>query len=124
MSTCLTSRLAATPMRVSRRPLPVRANLTTDVPPNVKEARDWIAAWKASQGHTPAASVIAPANGSENLAASNGTQAQPPEMAAAAHPPQEPVLAADGSLTFSKDLLDSFSYEDMISRMRQKVDMQ
>ncbi|GLI65367.1 hypothetical protein VaNZ11_008917 [Volvox africanus] len=43
-------------MRNPRRPLMARAYLTSDVPSNVQEARNWIAAWKARQA--PAAAQI------------------------------------------------------------------
>ncbi|GIL76732.1 hypothetical protein Vretimale_8797 [Volvox reticuliferus] len=142
-------------VRTTRRRLVARAYLTSEVPPNVQEARDWIAAWKARQG--PATAQILSYTTTEELpqeapqvpphvqearewiAAWRARKAPPAVVAApectavetvgiveavvptACHDDAPgPIAATDGTLTFSKTLLDGWTYEDLFKALAAK----
>jgi hypothetical protein len=73
------------------------------VPPNVQEARDWIAAWKAKQ------------QGSAKPASSSNNGAAPPKAK-----PTEPKSKlgpaksfSDGTMLFTADSLSAVQYKDI-----------
>ncbi|GIL55763.1 hypothetical protein Vafri_11293 [Volvox africanus] len=145
-------------VRNPRRPLMARAYLTSDVPPNVQEARNWIAAWKARQA--PAAAQILSYTTTEELP--QAAPQVPPHVQearewiaawrarqapVAATPALDctvveavesvtiveavvptarnndapgPIAATDGTLTFSKALLDGWTYEDLFKALAAK----
>ncbi|GLC36101.1 hypothetical protein PLESTB_001380600 [Pleodorina starrii] len=161
--------------RTSRRAVAARANLASEVPPNVREAREWIAAWKTRQAPaavpavpTPTAPVVPPnvLEARDWIAAWKARQAPDavpavPTTAAPVVPPNVlearewiaawkarqapstpqdckeaavdvnvetveiatrtdnpgPVIAIDGTLTFTKDVLDSSTYEDLLKAL-------
>lgn len=85
----------------------------TDVPPNVAEARAWIAAWRAKQQQQPAA------------ASGNGASAAPAAKPAAAKGAGKGAAKSaggkfgasasfsDGTLVFTADQLQSVDYGDV-----------
>lgn len=90
----------------------VLAVASTEVPPNVAEARAWIANWRSKQGAAPAAA----ANGNGTAAA-----AKPAGKKAAAAAPAKAAggkfgaasSMADGTLVFTADQLQSVDYADV-----------
>lgn len=100
-SACSTAAPRARP--VSRRRV-VMAAANTEVPPNVAEARAWIAAWRAKQQQ-----AAAPAASSGNGTGKAGKAAAAPaggKLAAAS--------SADGTLVFTADQLKAVSYADVL----------
>lgn len=130
---------AARPTRLTRQRCVV-ASASSDVPPNVAEARAWIAAWKAKQqGAAAAAPAAAPAAAEVATAGSNGKgsgrrrkstgtgkaaaeAAAPAAVAEAAAPVAKPAnkMAAtalkDGTLVFTADQLKSIDYTDVMKK--------
>lgn len=126
---------AARPTRLTRQRCVV-ASASGDVPPNVAEARAWIAAWKAKQqgsaAAAPAAAEVATAGsngkGSGRRRKSTGTgkaaaeAAAPAAVAEAAAPAAKPAnkMAAtalkDGTLVFTADQLKSIDYTDVMKK--------
>lgn len=112
----------------SRRPS-VKVAASAEVPPNVQEARAWIAAWRAKQVRmAPAevasqAPVSAPAhtngkskNNKEPKAAATASQAAPAAPTPSAKPNNKygPSRSFDdGTLVFTADQLTSVKYSDV-----------
>lgn len=100
----------------------VRVAASTDVPPNVAEARAWIAAWRSKQGRmAPPAEVAAPTptNGTgKSKKAAKPASAE--ARAAAPAPPSQPKHKFgpsksfdDGTLVFTADQLTAVKYKDV-----------
>jgi hypothetical protein len=77
----------------------------TDVPPNVAEARAWIAAWRARQQQP--ASAAASGNGTSKAAAAAPKAAQRGSKFGAS------ASFSDGTLVFTADQLQSVDYSDV-----------
>lgn len=103
---------AAAPRSVQSRLLVVRAAASsTDVPPNVAEARAWIAAWRAKQqpqqggasgNGKPAAAAAAPPKAAAAPKAAKGAG----KFAAASSMP-------DGTLVFTAEQLSAVKFSDV-----------
>lgn len=76
----------------------------TDVPPNVAEARAWIAAWRAKQQQPAAAS----GNGN-----GNGKAAAAPAAAQRGGKFGASASFSDGTMVFTADQLKSVDYSDV-----------
>jgi hypothetical protein len=94
-------RLAAQQQASAARQRVVRTQAAADVPPNVAEARAWIAAWRARQQRAPAAAK-APKQAAKAAAA-----AKPPSKMAPSRSFQ------DGTLLFTAETLSSISYKEV-----------
>jgi hypothetical protein len=88
----------------------VLAVASTEVPPNVAEARAWIANWRAKQGAAPAAA--ANGNGTAAAAKPAGKKAAAPAKAAGGKFGAASSMA-DGTLVFTADQLQSVDYSDV-----------
>jgi hypothetical protein len=79
----------------------------SEVPPNVAEARAWIAAWRAQQGKAAAPP-----------AASNGNGAAQPAAvkAKAGGGAKAGAKAADGTLVFTAEQLQAVSYDQLLKK--------
>lgn len=88
----------------------VMAAASTDVPPNVAEARAWIAAWRAKQQKPAAAS----GNGNGTSAAPAAAKSAPaPKAAAGAGKFGASASFSDGTLVFTADQLQAVNYSDV-----------
>lgn len=76
----------------------------TDVPPNVAEARAWIAAWRAKQQQP--ASAAASGNGTSKAASAPKAAQRGSKFGASAS-------FSDGTLVFTADQLQSVDYSDV-----------
>ncbi|KXZ49571.1 hypothetical protein GPECTOR_20g426 [Gonium pectorale] len=83
---------------------------SSDVPANVKEAQEWIAAWKQRTADADAVASVQPA--AEPVA-----EAAPAVEEAIAPGPK---VYADGTVLYSAALLDSSSYEELMKVLQQK----
>lgn len=134
LSVSMPSRLAV----CKSRRLTVRVAASSDVPPNVAEARAWIAAWRSKQGRmAPPAEAAAPLHaptptngkGKGKKAAKAAIAEAPVEAAAVAPAAAAPAPRAapakpqskfgpsksfdDGTLVFTADQLTSIKYTDV-----------
>jgi hypothetical protein len=75
----------------------------TDVPPNVAEARAWIAAWRAKQ---QPASAAASGNGTSKAASAPKAAQRGSKFGASAS-------FSDGTMVFTADQLQSVDYSDV-----------
>jgi hypothetical protein len=84
----------------------------TDVPPNVAEARAWIAAWRAKQagGAAPAAAANGASSNGMPKAATNGR----PAAAGGGGKFTASASFSDGTLVFTADQLQSVNYGDVL----------
>jgi hypothetical protein len=84
--------VGSAPPRQSKQRLRVVAK-ASEVPPNVQEAREWIAAWRAKQGKSKPSEAPAAPSGNGKLA---------------------PVKSfKDGTLLFTADSLAAVKYDDI-----------
>ena len=97
---------AAATFRCTRRVV-VRAAAKTEVPPNVAEARAWIAAWRAKQGQQPK-----PASGNGKPAAAAAPKATKAAKGAGGKFGAASAMP-DGTLVFTAEQLTSVDYSDV-----------
>jgi hypothetical protein len=83
------------------------AAASTDVPPNVAEARAWIAAWRAKQQQPAAAS----GNGAKPAAAAKSAGKGAAKVAGGKFGAS--ASFSDGTLVFTADQLQSVDYGDV-----------
>ncbi|KAG2431548.1 hypothetical protein HXX76_009562 [Chlamydomonas incerta] len=102
----------------SAAPAAPAAPAKADVPANVAEARQWIAAWKARQ--TPAAAAAAPVAAAPAAApaAHKPAAKAAPAAAPAAPAAPKPVVSADGTITFSSQMLDSIKADELLKKLK------
>ncbi|KAG2489109.1 hypothetical protein HYH03_012335 [Edaphochlamys debaryana] len=122
----------------SRRSLVARAFVASEVPPNVKEAREWIEAWRARTGaqhssapepapgvvprsHTPPPSEASAAEAPAAPAPAAAPVAAAKPAAAPAPAKPAPKVSADGTITFSASLLSEMKTDDLLKQMNAKA---
>lgn len=92
--------------RPARPSIAVRAAQSgSDVPPNVAEARAWIAAWRAKHQQTSKAPATSPNGNGNGQSSHNGVVAPAATVAA-------PQMLKDGSMIFSAEALQAKNYND------------